>query len=55
MLYHLEMQDTHTPRPENLKYLTKSHCFSAATMALFRKETQSSDFVLIVGNRISSG
>lgn len=44
-----KIQDiTHTEA--GLKYLSKSHCFSAGTMALFRKETLCPYFVLVFGN-----
>lgn len=45
-----DITHTYTHTEAGLKYLSKSHCFSAGTMALFRKETLSPYFVLVFGN-----
>lgn len=45
----------HASRPENVKYLTRSHCFSAGTTLLCRRETFPSFFVLVLRSGIGSG
>lgn len=52
--FHLRCR-THTRGQTISNNLTQSHCFGAATMALFRKKNECSCFVRILGNRIREG